>query len=123
MFSDGVPEISRGKDAALDNCPVCMAANMKSRNCGDGETRAATELGQGLSFDFSFAGQHSKNSVNPEHMRVNDCMGIHGETCFLLVYDHATEQLDGVCRQSKAPPLAWIRKWLKKNVRDDVKDR
>jgi len=29
MFSDGVPEISRGKDLPLDNCPMCLAANMK----------------------------------------------------------------------------------------------
>jgi len=104
MFSDGVPEITRGKDLALNSCPVCLAANMKSRNWGDGETRTATEPGQGLSLDFLFAGQHSKNATNPEQMRINDYMGIHGETCCLLLCDHATERLDGVCRQSKAPP-------------------
>jgi len=59
MFSDGVPEIRLGKDSALDSCPVCLAANMKSRNRGDGETRTATEPGQGLSLDFSFAGQRA----------------------------------------------------------------
>mgnify|MGYP007080233602 CR=1 FL=1 len=64
MFSDGVPEIRLGKDSALDSCPVCLAANMKSRNRGDGETRTATEPGQGLSLDFLFAGQHSKNATN-----------------------------------------------------------
>jgi len=86
-----------GKDSALDSCPVCLAANMKSRNRSDGETRTATEPGQGLSMDFSFAGQHSKNATNPEQMRVNCCMGIHGETCHLLLHDHATERLDGAC--------------------------
>ena len=91
MFSDGVPEIVCGKDSVLDTCPVCLAANMKSRNRGDRETRTATELGQGLSLDFSFAGQHSKNAMNPEQMRINDYMGIHGETCYLLVYNHTTE--------------------------------
>jgi len=111
-----------GKDSALDSCPVCLAAKMKSRNRGDGETRVATEPGQGLSIDFSFAGQHSKNATNPEQMRVNDYMGVHGETCCLSVCDHATERLDGVCRQSKAPPSAWLKKWLTKNVKDDVKD-
>mgnify|MGYP000620620624 CR=1 FL=1 len=50
-------------------------------------------------------------------------MGIHGETCYLLLYDHATEQLDGACRQSKAPPIARLKKWLTKNVKDNVKDR
>jgi len=112
MFSDGVPEIRLGKDSALDSCPVCLAANMKSRNRSDGETRTATEPGQGLSLDFSFAGQHSKNATNPEQMRINDYMGIHGEMCYLLLYDHAAERLDGVCRQSKAPPKAWLKKWL-----------
>jgi len=123
MFSDGVPEIVRGKDSALDSCPVCLAANMKSRNQGDGETRTATEPGQGLSLDFSFAGQHSKKATNLEQMWINDYMGIHGETCYALVCDHATERLDGVYRQSKAPPIAWLKKWLTKNVKDDVKDR
>jgi len=123
MFSDGVPEITRGKDSVLDSCPLCLAANMKSRNRGDGETRTATELGQGLSLDFSFAGQHSKNATNPEQMRINDYMGIQGETCYLLVYDHATEWLDGVCWQWKAPAIAWLKKWLTKNAKDDVKDR
>jgi len=122
MFSDEVPEIRLRKDLALDSCPVCLAANMKSRNRGDGEMRTATKPGQGLSLDFSFAGQHSKNATNPEQMRINDYMGIHGETCYLLLYDHATERLDGVCRQSKAPPIAWLKKWLSKNVKDDVKD-
>ena len=111
------------KDSALDSCPVCLAANMKSRNRGDGETRTATEPGQGLSIDFSFAGQHLKNATNPEQMRVNDYMGVHGETCHLLLCDHATERLDGVCRQSKVPPLAWLKKWLTKNIKDDVKDQ
>jgi len=52
MFSDGVPEIRLGKDSALDSCLVCLAANMKSRNRGDGETRTATKPGQGLPMDF-----------------------------------------------------------------------
>jgi len=52
MFSDLVPEIRLGKDSALDSCPVCLAANMKSRNRSDGETRTATKPGQGLSLDF-----------------------------------------------------------------------
>jgi len=73
--------------------------------------------------DFLFAGQHSKNATDPKKMRINDYMGIHGETCHLLRCDHATERLDGVCRQSKAPPLAWLKRWLKKNVKDEVKDR
>jgi len=104
MFSDGVPKITRGKDSALNNCPACLAANMKCRNRGDGGTRTAAAFGQGLSMDFSFGGQHSKNAANPEQMRINDYMGIHGETCYLLLYNHATERLEGVCRQSKAPP-------------------
>jgi len=114
MFSDGIPEITRGKDSALDGCPVCLATNMKSRNCGDGETRTATEPGQGLSLGFSFAGQHLKNAKDPKKMRINDYMGIRGETCYLLLHDHVTERLDGVCRQSKAPPIAWLKRWLKK---------
>jgi len=64
MFSDGAPEIWLGRDLVLDSCPVYLAANMKSRNHGDGETRTATEPGQCLSLDFSFAGQCSKNDAD-----------------------------------------------------------
>jgi len=91
MFGDGVPVTRLGKDSALDSCPVCLAANMKSRNRGDGETRTATKPGQSLSLDFLFAGQHWKNATNPEQMRIKDYMGIHGETCHLLLCDHTTE--------------------------------
>jgi len=94
---------------------------MKSRNRGDGETRTAIEPGQRLSLDFSFAGQHSKNATNPEQMQINDYMRVYWETCYLLLHDHATERLDGVCHQSKAPPMAWLKRWLKKNAKDDVK--
>jgi len=125
MFSDGVPEMWLGKDSASDSCPACLAANMKSRNRGNGETRtaASAEPGQGLSLDFSFAGQHSKSATNPEQMQVNDHMDVHGETCCLPLCDHGTERLDGAFRQSKAPPAAWLKKWLTKNVKHDVKDR
>ena len=122
MFCDGVPKISP-KTSVVDNCPVCLAANMRARDRGDGDTRTATVAGQGLSIDFSFAGQTSKNSTDPDRMRINDYMGLHGETCYLLVYDHATERLEGVCKQSKAPPVAWLRRWLRKNVDKDVKNR
>jgi len=61
--------------------------------------------------------------MNPEQMRINDYMGIHAETCYLLAYDHATERLDGVCQQSKVPPIAWLKKWPTKNMKDAMKDR
>ena len=122
LFGEGIPKIS-GKTSAIENCPVCLAANMKARDRGDGVTRTATEVGQGLSIDFSFAGQASKNSQDKDRSRINDYVGIHGETCYLLLHDHASEKLHGVCRQSKAPPIAWLRRWLKKNVSSDVKDR
>ena len=95
---------------------------MKARDRGDGVTRTATMPGQGLSLDFSFAGQALKNSHHEKKKRTNDYMGIHGETCYLLLYDHATERLDGICRQSKAPPIAWLRRWLTKHVDASVKD-
>jgi len=123
MFSDGALETRLGKGSALDGCPARLAANTKSRCRGDGETRTAAEPGQDLSMDFSFAGQRSKNATNPEQMRVNGHMGIHGETRCLLLHDHATERSDGACRQPKAPPSAWLKKRLTKNAKGDVKDR
>ena len=122
-FCEGIPKISAKAKSIVEECHVCLAANMKSRARGDGVTRTATVPGQGLSIDFAFAGQHSKNSYNPDRMRVNDYMGLNGETCYLLIYDHATERLSGICKQSKAPPVKWLRKWLETNVEEDVKDR
>jgi len=122
-YCDGVPKISSKAKSVVDECHVCIAANMKARERGDGITRTATISGQGLSIDFSFAGQHSKNALNPERMRINDYMGLNGETCYLLLYDHATERLSGVCKQSKAPPVNWLRRWLTNNVDKDVKGR
>lgn len=69
--------------SVLENCPACLAASVKARDRGDGKTRTATKPGQGASMDFAFAGQASKNSNDAAHMRSNDCMGIHGETCCL----------------------------------------
>jgi hypothetical protein len=48
-------------------------------------------------------------------MRATTYTGLHGETCYLLIRDHATPALAGVTRISTGSPLNWLRTWLKKH--------
>ena len=45
-----------------------------------------------------------------------DFVGYGGETCYVLLVDHYTEKLYGTTRISKAPPVAWLRRFLLQNV-------
>jgi hypothetical protein len=38
--------------------------------------------------------------------------GLKGETCYILITDHAATTLDGAPRISKAAPLVWLNDWL-----------
>jgi hypothetical protein len=67
----------------------------------------ATAPWQGLSIDFAFAGQASKDKS-----RAAACKGFNGETCFVLIKDHFSGALDGTVRISKGAPVNWLRQWL-----------
>ena len=72
-----------------------------SRAQGKASTRTSTLPFQGLSIDFAFAGQESKDKT-----RNVDFVGYGGETCYVLLGDHFTETLYGCTHISKAPPVA-----------------
>ena len=59
-FADGVPKFTSTHNI-MENCPVCLAAKMKYRARGTDTTRRAIQPFQGLSIDFAFAGQRSKD--------------------------------------------------------------
>ena len=110
-YADGVPQFSSTK-SVLDNCPVCLAAKTRHQPRGDTDTRAtATRPFQGLSLDFSFAGQASKDATRGESYT-----GFNGETCYILIADHHTEELFGSPRVSKAAPIEYLRLWLRTHV-------
>ena len=100
---DGVPEFKH-HEGVLDQCPACIQGKMKKRAAGHVSTKKATRPWQGLSIDFAFTGQRSKNSD-----RTKFYQGLHGETCHVLIHDHFTGMLVGSSRLSKGAPLDWFR--------------
>ena len=60
-FIDGVPKFTCESDV-LSTCPNSVISKQAKSSPGSNPTRVATQLYQGLSIDFSFAGVASKNS-------------------------------------------------------------
>jgi hypothetical protein len=102
----GVPAFKH-TDPVLDQCPVCLPAKLKKRAAGNDTTRTATVPFQGLSIDFAFTGQKSKDKD-----RSASFLGLNGESCYIMIADHATGTLYGTTRISKGSPLNWLRAWL-----------
>lgn len=102
----GVPSFKH-HDPVLEQCPTCLAAKMKKRAPGHASTMKATTPWQGLSIDFAFTGQASKDKS-----RAAAYKGFNGETSFVLVKDHYTGTLDGTTRISKGAPVNWLRQFL-----------
>jgi hypothetical protein len=99
----GVPRFAH-QDSVLDQCPTCIETKMKKRDTSaTASTRSATTPWQGLSIDFAFTGQRSKNKA-----RADTYKGINGKSCYILIADHATSQLDGAPQISKGAPLSWL---------------
>jgi hypothetical protein len=63
--------------------------------------------GQGISLDLGFIVQRSKDLARYEKI-----LGLNGETAYLLPADHKTDKLFGIATVGKAPPLAWMNRWL-----------
>ena len=105
-YIEGVPKFSRSAPV-LDSCPTCIQSKQTKEAAGNNTTKTATIPFQGLSVDFAFSGMRSKN----EQRRL-DYEGLNGETCYILIADHATGMKIGDTRLSKAPPLIWIRNFL-----------
>ena len=60
--------------------------------------------------DFAFAGIRSKNLE-----RCRDYLGVHGETCWLLITDHFSKYIWGKTFKFKAVPLQFLLDWLASN--------
>ena len=69
--------------------------------------KKATQCYQGLSIDFGFVVQKSKNKT-----RLDDLAGNHGETCYCLIVDHHSQTLYGRCFVSKSAPVQFLKEWL-----------
>jgi hypothetical protein len=103
---DGIPKIVN--PPSLDGCDTCWDCKMSRSARGTGNTRRdATILGQGISMDFGFIVQQSKEIELYKRFQ-----GINGETAYLIVADNCTDVLWGITTSGKAPPIAWMNRWF-----------
>jgi hypothetical protein len=103
---DGIPKIQN--PPSIDGCDTCCACKMRKSARGTGDTRReATMVGQGISMDFGFIVQRSKD---PTHLE--KCVDLNGETDYLLIADHLSDLLWGIATTGKSPPLAWLNRWF-----------
>ena len=108
-FVKGMPEFTIPNE--LEACPVCLAAKLRKQPAGTATTMRSTVCNQGISIDFGFMVQRSKNSK-----RQHNLVGINGETCYALITDHYSGRLYGRAFASKAPPVEWLNNWLANNA-------
>jgi hypothetical protein len=93
--------------AEVDDYPICLNAKLHKANKSTSSTRQATQCNQGISINFGFVVQSSKDNE-----RVRRLSGLHGETCYVFLHDHFSNTLYSAALRSKAPPIEWLTKWL-----------
>ncbi|KAI2508393.1 Retrotransposon gag protein [Fragilaria crotonensis] len=108
-FVKGMPQFTVPTE--IEGCPICLAPKLRKAPSGTGTTMRATTCNQGLSIDFGFMVQKSRNSI-----RHNTLVGLNGETCYVLLTDHYSGRIFGRAFATKAPPVDWINSWLASNA-------
>ena len=89
---------------------MCLESKLRKSPPGKNSTMRATQCNQGLSIDFGFMVQKSRDSA-----RQNSLVGLNGETCYVLLTDHVSGRAHGRAFASKAPPLDWVNNWPTNN--------
>ena len=102
-----VPEVTLNTD--LEKCPVCMENKQRITARNVETSRRATQCLQGLSVDFGFMVQKSKNKT-----RLQELSGYNGAKCYLLITDHHSQMLYGKCFATKSAPWEFLDDWLNK---------
>jgi hypothetical protein len=108
-FVKGMPQFQIPTE--LEGCPICLAAKLRKAPKGTETTMRATTCNQGLSIDFGFMVQKSRDSI-----RHNTPVGLDGKTCYVLLTDHFSGQIFGRAFATKAPPVDWVNSWLASNA-------
>ena len=116
-YVDGVPKFKPAKEP-LHQCPSCLPCKLKRKARGDSTTRTATRSGQGISVDFVFPGQRSKDAT-----RNDDFLGLNGETCYVHLIDHHTGYDWADARLSKGAPVSWLFRLLLRHSSPDMPDK
>jgi hypothetical protein len=116
-YAQGVPSVPIAGE--LDKCPVCLHAKLRKAAASKVDSRRATHCNQGVSVDFGFLVQGSKDSARKQRLQ-----GLNGETCYCLVVDHFSGTLYGETFRTKAPPTDFINRWLAQHApARDIPDR
>jgi hypothetical protein len=103
---DGIPPIKM--HVVIEGCDTCWTCKLRNAARGYGDARKdATVAGQGISLDFGFIVQRSEDLKCYEKF-----LGLNGESAHPLLADHKTVMLFGLSTVGKAPPLAWLDRWL-----------
>eukprot|EP00957_Ditylum_brightwellii_P168110 12798185-Ditylum_brightwellii.AAC.1 len=83
---------------------------MKKSARSRGNRRAdANKVGQGISIDFGFMVQKSKNKGS---MRI--LTSLDGFTAYMIVTNHHSNVMWTICTANKCPLIAWLNKLLTK---------
>lgn len=104
-YAVGIPKVSIAGE--LEKCSICLHAKLRKAARSQDTSRRATTCFQGLSVDFGFIVQGSKNTARTKRLT-----GINGETCYCLIVDHFSGTLYGETFRTKAPPIDFINRWL-----------
>ena len=115
-YCRGIPNLPMSTE--VDSCPVCLRAKLHKANKGKGPTSNPTEPLQGLSVDFGFVVQGSKDSE-----RLREYTGLNGETCYCIITDHFSGMTYGKTFASKAPPIEWFTNWLTLHAPQHVQNK
>jgi hypothetical protein len=96
----------------MPNLPIAteideLKAKLHKANKSISSTRGDTQCNQGISIDFGFIVQSSKESE-----RVRRLSGLHCETYYVFLRDHFSNTLYGTALRYKAPGIQWLTKWL-----------
>jgi hypothetical protein len=108
-FIKGMPQFKIPTE--IEDCPICLASKLRKAPSGKSTIMRATTCNQGLSIDFGFMVQKSRDSA-----RHNNLVGLNGETCYVLLTDHFSGRIFGRAFATKAPPVDWINSWLASNA-------
>jgi hypothetical protein len=95
---DGIPPIKT--PPAIEGNDTCWTCKIRNAKRGSGDTRKdAYVSGQGISLDFSFIVQHSKDLKRYEKF-----LGLDGESAYILLAYHKMGVLFGIAKVGNAPP-------------------
>ena len=104
----GVPKIKDSLDA--DHCDICLSCKARRSNKQHGNVSRATVPFAGISMDWGFICQKSKNKSHTASLTSRD-----RNRAYLIISDHTTPYLNGIYCGGKEAPIEYLNAWLQIN--------